>query len=151
MKKNLKTLAVFICAAFLLCFTQCTKPAKDLIIGTWKVVDMVITETYGDNTEIDHEDLDDDEPFTFTFNKDNTMTISKFEVENDVIHAETIFGTYSIANNKLTLVPDNEDEKPEIYDIETLTKKELVISMSQSDEIEDTPFSISIKITLKRQ
>ena len=151
MKKNLKTLALLIYAAFVLCFTQCTKPAKDLIIGTWKVVDMVITQTYGDNTEIDHEDSNDGEPIVFTFNKDNSMTISKFEEENDVIHAETIFGTYSIADNKLTLVPDNDDEKPEIYDIETLTKQELVISMSESNVIEDTPYSISIKITMKRQ
>lgn len=151
MKKNLKALAVLICAAFALCFTQCSKPTEDLIVGSWNVVETVITETYNGETEVDHEDIDDGESIVFTFNNDNTLNVVSVMIDDGITETETVEGTYTIDGNKLTMTKSGYDERPETYNIETLTKQELVLSIAYTEMLDDMPYSASIKIYMKRK
>ena len=150
MKKCLKTLAVVICAAFALCFTQCTKSPEELIIGSWNIVDAELTETYGNESETEHFGPEENETAVITFNKDNTMTQVETEIEDGITHTSTSTGTYTLEDNKLSL-KWGDDFETQVYDVETLTKKDLTLSTTESGMIEGVLYTITARIYLKRQ
>ena len=150
MKKCLKTMAVVICAAFALCFTQCTKSPEDLIIGSWSIEDAELIQTYGNESETEHFGPEENETAVITFNKDNTMTQVETEIEDGITHTSTSTGTYTLEDNKLSL-KWGDDFETQVYDVETLTKKDLTLSYSESGMIEGVLYTITAKIYLKRQ
>ena len=150
MKKSLKALAILICAAFALCFTQCTKSPEDLIIGSWSIEDAELIQTYGNESETEHFGPEENETAVITFNKDNTMTQVETEIEDGVTHTSTSTGTYTLEDNKLSL-KWGDDFETQVYDVETLTKKDLTLSYSESGMIEGVLYTITAKIYLKRQ
>ena len=149
--KTIKTLAVVICAAFALCFTQCTKSPEDLIIGSWNIEDAELIQTYGNESETMHFGPEENETAVITFNKDNTMTQVETETENGVTHTSTSYGTYTLEDNKLFLNWEGEDYETQIYDIETLNEQDLILSMTQSGMDEGIPYTVTAKVYLKRQ
>ena len=150
MKKCLKTMAVVICAAFALCFTQCTKSPEELIIGSWTIEDAELIETYGNESETEHFGPEENETDVITFNKDNTMTQVETEIEDGITHTSTSTGTYTLEDNKLSL-KWGDDFETQVYDVETLTKKDLTLSTSESGMIEGVLYTITARIYLKRQ
>lgn len=150
MKKSLKTLAVLICAAFALCFTQCTKSPEDLIIGSWNMEDAVITQSYGDQSMTEHIGPEENETVVITFNKDNTLTQVETTVEDGITYTNTTRGTYTLVDNKVSFVWDDADE-PQTYDIETLDKQDLVFTASESGMVEGVLYTATVKVYLKRQ
>ena len=146
MKKSLKTLAVLICAAFALCFTQCTKSPEDLIIGTWNMEDVEITESYGDQSVTEHNGPEENETVVITFNKDNTMTQVVTTVEDGITYTHTKRGTYTLVDNNLSFVLSG----PQTYDIETLDKHDMILSTSESGMIDGILHTTIGKVYLKR-
>ena len=152
--KTIKTLAVVICAAFALCFTQCTKSPEDLIIGSWSIEDAELIQTYGNESETQHFGPEENETAVITFNKDNTLTQVETKTENGITHTSTTYGTYTLEDNKLSLIwNEDEDEEYEtqVYNVETLNKQDMVLSMSQSGMDEGILYTVTAKIYLKRQ
>ena len=119
MKKVFKLFTVVCFVAALASMTSCTKSQEDLIIGSWKA------------TSVTSEPAN---PFisllngtVFTFNADNTFSMAlTFLGETD-----STMGTYTIADNKLTLTAEGETI---VCDVQTLDKEKLVFSMTETDE-----------------
>lgn len=133
MKKTLKTLAVTVIAALTMSLTGCQKDA-DLIVGTWDVTSETISwsisgltgeyaEYNGDETETVTPEAGYSQ--TMTFNKDNTCTIT----ETDEGHTESMSGTYTVKDGKLTLTVDRDSQT---YNIDNIDKKEMTLSYSES-------------------
>ena len=154
MKKCLKFLAVVICAAFTLCFTQCTKGPEDLIIGSWVVEYTETTQTYDGETEIEHETPAEGEQVVITFNKDLSMTIEETKVVDGTTHTDISRGTYLITDNTITMTvvdEDDDEEAPQTLNIDLLNKKEMTLSASDSGSFGTHTYSITIKIQMKRK
>lgn len=119
MKKVFKLFTVVCFVAALASMTSCTKSQEDLIIGSWKT------------TSVTSEPAD---PFMtllngtiFTFNADNTFSMAlTFLGETD-----STMGTYTIADNKLTM---NAEGEPMVCDIKTLDKEKLVFSTTETTD-----------------
>ena len=118
MKKVFKLFTVVCFVAALACMSSCTKSQEDLIIGSWKA------------TTVTSEPAN---PFAmllngtvFTFNADNT-----FSITIDALAGEGTTGTYTIADNKLSMTSEGETI---VGEIKTLDKKKLVFSMVETDE-----------------
>lgn len=148
MKKNLRPFAVLICAALALCFTQCKKSTEDLIVGKWSLIDWEITQTYGSETVTNHETPDYGESTIFSFNKGDTFTMETTYEDDGTTYTDTTNGTYTVADNKIIMTTTDGSET---FDIVSLTNKELVLSMSESNTMEGITYTITVKITMKRQ
>ena len=153
MKKSIKALAILICAAFALCFTQCTKSPEDLIIGSWILEYTEITSVYDDQTEIEQETPDEGEQVVFTFNKDLSMTMEDTEVENGTTHTDISNGTYLITDNTITMTVVDEDGDVETlnFNIDLLDKKEMTLSQTQTDTFLGHTYTITVKVQMKRK
>ena len=151
MKKNLRTLAILICAAFTLCFTQCTKSPENLIIGSWILEYTETTTTYDDQTQINHQTPDEGEQVVFTFNKDLSLVMEDTKVENGNTHVTTSRGSYLITDNTITMTSEDEGDEPVTYNIDLLDKKEMTLSMTQTGTSLGHTITVTAKIQMKRK
>ena len=152
MKKSLKTLAVLLCAALALLFTQCSKAPEDLIIGSWIIECTENTQIQDDETETEIETPEEGEQIVLTFNKDNTVVIEETEIEDGTTHITTSRGTYLIADNKLTLINNDEgDYDSQTYDIDLLDRKAMTLSISEAYDLYGHHYEYIFKIQLKKK
>ena len=122
--------AAFAVLALSLGFTSCSKDAMGemKLLGTWKTEKMVVVATI-EGVEISRTitlDKGDDDMFkTLTFTSDGNVvaTFKDGEVEN---------GTWEYSDGKLILTTEDSGEVSLEFNVDELTRKSLVISMSES-------------------
>lgn len=128
MKKAFRILTMVCLVATMTMMTSCQKQ-EDLIVGSWKMSEIKCTPEnpllvlFMNN-------------ITFTFNADNTFSMTTVVFDE----TDTQNGTYSIADDKLTLIVEGD---PMVCDVLTLDKKTLEFVMTETDE--DQTFSIDMK------
>ena len=123
--------AAFAVLALSVGFTSCSKDAMGemKILGTWKIEKMVVAMTL-EGVEISETitlDKGDDDMFkTLTFISDGNVvaTFKDGEVDN---------GTWEYSDGKLILTTDDSGAVSLEFNVDELTRKSLVISMSGSD------------------
>jgi hypothetical protein len=104
--KTMKVLATLFVAAAMFALTGCSKDAEKDIIGSWRLLSTTVTETYQGQTHSETETLTEDEPIIYTFNENNTFSMSANYEGNDFDRT----GTYSLNNDKLTIKWDDEEQ-----------------------------------------
>lgn len=140
MKTNIKALAAIAFAALTLSLTSCSKDPEDLIIGTWNVESMTITN--GSNTRTVN--YGTDQFITFTFNKDKSGT-SVSTYNNRTYTSEF---TYTVSDNQL-IVTEKGENHPQTLTIDEISKKEATLSATTTDEDEEDGKTVTIKETMK--
>ena len=133
MKKALKVLAMFLVVASMAALSSCSK--KDSIVGKWQYVSATI-ETTSDIPEVQeaiptYEAMMDlvFADMVWEFKEDGTLVVTGTYVD-DEIDDERV--TYTVNGDKLTI--SGGEFESETIDIETLTSKKLVLSMTEEDE-----------------
>lgn len=133
MKKALKVLAMFLVVASMAALSSCSK--KDSIVGKWQYVSATI-ETTSDIPEAQeaiqtYEAMMDlvFADMVWEFKEDGTLVVTGTYVD-DEIDDERV--TYTVNGDKLTI--SGGEFESETIDIETLTSKKLVLSMTEEDE-----------------
>lgn len=141
MKKAFKVLSIVCFVAALFTMTSCTKSQEDLIVGTWKVSNVV---------------SEPENPFvlmmvgtTFTFNADNTCSTSTTFMGMTNVQN----GTYTIADGKLSMTLTDEDgSDTEVFDIKKLDKSNLSLYFEDKDtDFDGNPITMKITLELARQ
>lgn len=160
MKNVLKTVAVALCTALTLGLVGCQPDNEDLIIGSWQVEKQVYTMSDGTHSQTETETMAPGESVVFTFNKDLSFVSTMTWVEDGETTSESERGTYSVSGDLLTLVGTDswEDENGEWQsEVETMTltiksldKKEMVLSMSETETEDGTTYTYSTEITFKK-
>ena len=160
MKNVLKTVAVALCTALTLGLVGCQPDNEDLIIGSWQVEKQVYTMSDGTHSQTETETMEPGETGVITFNKDLSFVATTTWVEDGETTSESDRGTYSISGDLLTMVStyswENEDGEWQ-SDVETMTftiksldKKEMVLSMSETETEDGTTYTYSTEVTFKK-
>ena len=160
MKKAMRFLTVAFVAALALAVTGCQKDPEDLIIGSWQVESQVYTTTAGSRTHTETETPQPGESVVITFNKDLSFVATTTWVEDGETTSVSDRGTYSISGDLLTVVSTHswENEDGELQsDVETMTftiksldKKEMVLSMSETETEDGTTYTYTTEATFKK-
>ena len=140
MKKMMKMFAVMFVAATVFAFTGCSKDYEDEIIGTWKVKNITITETF--NGQSHTEDETPEGECTITFNEDKTVVATTVEDG----YTETENGTYSIDDDTLIMTLDGETQKLAI----DIDGDDMTLTLNQSFSEGDMSMSMKMVMKLKK-
>lgn len=137
----MKFIAAMMCAAMVFALTGCAKDLDKDIVGTWKVTDVTITETYNGQSHTESETIDDDE--RLIFNEDKTFqatTNGRVEVS----------GTWSLKDDQLTMINNSDGD----LDFETATVKidgnSMTLTSTQTESYNGESFSMKIIMTLQK-
>ena len=160
MKNVLKAMAVALCTALTLGLVGCQPDNEDLIIGSWQVEKQVYTMSDGTHSQTETETMAPGESGVITFNKDLSFVATSTWVEDGETTSESERGTYSISGDLLTMVStyswENEDGELQSY-VETMTftiksldKKEMVLSMSETETEDGTTYTYTMEATFKK-
>lgn len=160
MKNVLKTVAVALCTALTLGLVGCQPDNEDLIIGSWQVEKQVYTMSDGTHSQTETETMEPGETGVITFNKDLSFVATTTWVEDGETTSESDRGTYSISGDLLTMVStyswENEDGEWQ-SDVETMTftiksldKKEMVLSMSETETEDGVTYTYTMEATFKK-
>ena len=123
--------AAFAVLALSVGFTSCSKDAMGemKILGTWKIEKMVVAMTL-EGVEISETitlDKGDDDMFkTLTFISDGNVVVTFKDGETDT-------ATWEYSDGKLILTTEDSGAVSLEFNVDELTRKSLVISMSGSD------------------
>lgn len=123
--------AAFAVLALSVGFTSCSKDAMGemKLLGTWKTDKMVVTMTL-EGVEISNTitlDKGDDDMFkTLTFISDGNVVVTFKDGETDT-------ATWEYSDGKLILTTEDSGAVSLEFNVDELTRKSLVISMSGSD------------------
>ena len=150
MKNAMKFLTVAFVAVMTLAVTGCQKDPEDLIIGTWNATTAYATTTItGFGEEFDGTSTDTvtfaEGDYSFTFNKDNTMTIHAVDEESGT--ATDSQATYTINDKTLTITMDGEPQEMTIVEI---SKKDLVLSYTVSMAQGEGSMTLGAEIHFKK-
>ena len=102
----MKVLAAMFVAASMFALVGCSKDEEKEIIGSWRLLSTTVTETYQGQTHSETETPTEDEVVIFTFNENNTFSLSTNYEGNEF----TRTGSYSLNGDKLSMKYDDEDE-----------------------------------------
>ena len=160
MKNVLKTVAVALCTALTLGLVGCQPDNEDLIIGSWQVEKQVYTMSDGTHSQTETETMEPGETGVITFNKDLSFVATTTWVEDGETTSVSDRGTYSISGDLLTMVStyswENEDGEWQ-SDVETMTftiksldKKEMVLSMSETETEDGVTYTYTMEATFKK-
>ena len=160
MKNVLKAMAVALCTALTLGLVGCQPDNEDLIIGSWQDEKQVYTMSDGTHSHTETETMAPGETGVITFNKDLSFVATTTWVEDGETTSESERGTYSISGDLLTMVGTDswEDDNGEWHSevvtmtltINSLDKKEMVLSMSETETEDGTTYTYSTEITFKK-
>ena len=160
MKNVLKAVAVALCTALTLGLVGCQPDNEDLIIGSWQVEKQVYTMSDGTHSQTETETMAPGESDVLTFNKDLSFVTTSTWVEDGETFSESMRGTYSVSDDLLTMVStyswENEDGELQsevetmTFTIKSLDKKEMVLSMSETETYAGTTYTYSTEITFKK-
>lgn len=160
MKNVLKTVAVALCTALTLGLVGCQRDYEDLIIGSWQIEKQVYTVSDGTHSRNVTETPQPGESDVLTFNKDLSFVTTSTWVEDGETFSESMRGTYSVSDDLLTMVGTDswQDDNGEWHsDVETMTltiksldKKEMVLSMSETETEGGVTYTYSSEFTLKK-
>ena len=137
-------MAAVVLAALTLSLTGCSKDPEDLIIGTWLETEITMTVTESGRTQTEWL-LEEGMVVEMTMKEDNTyVTYSKY-VDGD---ESTDTGNWSITDDKLTMTSSDDvfEFGPQVYTIEKLTKKDLILV--QKEAFGDQ--SMEVKVVCKK-
>jgi len=145
MKQRISLLLLAFVAASML-FSSCKKDQSELILGTWNLI--------GANSyrSINYGDLDNTEYYTdatvsMQFKSDGTMVITKTDEDGEV---DTDTVSYTVADGVLTLVDDESDEIPVKMNIDKLTDKDLILTHTDSYDMQGMTYTKIIHFELTR-
>lgn len=160
MKNVLKTVAVALCTALTLGLVGCQPDNEDLIIGSWQVEKQVYTMSDGTHSQTETETMEPGETGVITFNKDLSFVATTTWVEDGESVSESERGTYSVSDDLLTMVftysweDDNGEWQSEVetmtFTIKSLDKKEMVLSMSETETEDGTTYTYTTEATFKK-
>ena len=137
-------MAAVVLAALTLSLTGCTKDPENLIIGTWEETEITLTMVENGQTHVESM-LEEGMTVEMTMKEDNTyVTLSRCEDGEE----STDTGTWSINDDKFTMTSDDDmfDFGPQVYTIEKLTKKDLILV--QKEAFGDQ--SMEVKVVCKK-
>ena len=141
----MKTFMAVVLAALTLSLTGCTKDPEDLIIGTWVETEITMTMVENGQTHVESM-LEEGLTVEMTMKEDNTyVSLSKYESGEE----STDTGTWSINDDQLTMTSNDDifDFGPQVYTIEKLTKKDLILV--QKEAFGDQ--SMELKVVCKKK
>ena len=157
MKNVLKAMAVALCTALTLGLVGCQPDNEDLIIGSWQVEKQVYTMSDGTHSQTETETMAPGESGVITFNKDLSFVATSTWVEDGETTSESERGTYSISGDLLTMVStyswENEVQsyvETMTFTIKSLDKKEMVLSMSETETEDGTTYTYTMEATFKK-
>lgn len=160
MKNVLKTVAVALCTALTLGLVGCQPDNEDLIIGSWQVEKQVYTVSDGTHGRNVTETPQPGESDVTTFNKDLSFVTTSTWVEDGESVSESMRGTYSVSGDLLTMVltdswQDDEGEwhsevETMTFTIKSLDKKEMVLSMSETETEDGVTYTYTTEATFKK-
>lgn len=157
MKNVLKAVAVALCTALTLGLVGCQPDNEDLIIGSWQVEKQVYTMSDGTHSQTETETMAPGESGVITFNKDLSFVATSTWVEDGETTSESERGTYSISGDLLTMVStyswENEVQsyvETMTFTIKSLDKKEMVLSMSETETEDGTTYTYTMEATFKK-
>lgn len=160
MKNVLKTVAVALCTALTLGLVGCQPDNEDLIIGSWQVEKQVYTMSDGTHSHTETETMEPGETGVLTFNKDLSFVATTTWVEDGETVSESERGTYSVSDDLLTMVftysweDENGEWQSEVetmtFTIKSLDKKEMVLSMSETETEDGTTYTYTTEATFKK-
>ena len=137
----MKFIAAMMCAAMVFALTGCSKDLDKDIVGTWKVTDVTMTETYNGQSHTESEPIEDD--MRLIFNEDKTFqatTNGRVEVS----------GTWSLKDDQLTMINNSDGD----LDFETATVKidgnSMTLTSTQTESYNGESFSMKIIMTLQK-
>lgn len=137
----MKFIAAMMCAAMVFALTGCSKDLDKDIVGTWKVTDVTITETYNGQSHTESETIEDD--MRLIFNEDKTFqatTNGRVEVS----------GTWSLKDDQLTMINNSDGD----LGFETATVKidgnSMTLTSTQTESYNGESFSMKIVMTLQK-
>lgn len=137
----MKFIAAMMCAAMVFALTGCSKDLDKDIVGTWKVTDVTITETYNGQSHTESETIEDD--MRLIFNEDKTFqatTNGRVEVS----------GTWSLKDDQLTMINNSDGD----LGFETATVKidgnSMTLTSTQTESFSGESFSMKIIMTLQK-
>lgn len=137
----MKFIAAMMCAAMVFALTGCSKDLDKDIVGTWKVTDVTITETYNGQSHTESEPIEDD--MRLIFNEDKTFqatTNGRVEVS----------GTWSLKDDQLTMINNSDGD----LGFETATVKidgnSMTLTSTQTESYNGESFSMKIIMTLQK-
>ena len=133
MKKVLRVFALFVAVFAMASLTSCKKDNADLIIGKWQFDKATITVTVDDPTyqefldaffgDFNEEMNEEMKGATLEFKSDNTLIATSIDSETHETETDTY--SYTVEGDKLSF-------DGEVMTITTLTKKSLVLEMSDT-------------------
>ena len=137
-------MAAVVLAALTLSLTGCSKDPEDLIIGTWLESEITMTVTESGRTQTESL-LEEGMVVEMTMKEDNTYVTYRKYVDGD---ESTDTGTWSITDDKLTMTSSDDvfEFGPQVYTIEKLTKKDLILV--QKEAFGDQ--SMEVKVVCKK-
>ena len=163
MKTILKSISLVVGTLLALSLTACQSDNEDLIIGSWNVEDITVTETARGTTHTETErPSDEGGTVTITYNKDLSWVGSVTYVDEGERYTDTDRGTYSINGDLLTMTStyswENGDGEWEsevetvTYTISSLDKKEmtLTLTLSETDTEDEVTYQVTETVRLKR-
>lgn len=160
MKNVLKTVAVALCTVLTLGLVGCQPDNEDLIIGSWQVEKQVYTMSDGTHSQTETETMEPGETGVLTFNKDLSFVATTTWVEDGETVSESERGTYSVSDDLLTMVftysweDENGEWQSEVetmtFTIKSLDKKEMVLSMSETETEDGTTYTYTTEATFKK-
>lgn len=137
----MKFIAAMMCAAMVFALTGCSKDLDKDIVGTWKVTDVTITETYNGQSHTESEPIEDD--MRLIFNEDKSFqatTNGRVEVS----------GTWSLKDDQLTMINNSDGD----LGFETATVKidgnSMTLTSTQTESYNGESFSMKIIMTLQK-
>ncbi len=137
----MKFIAAMMCAAMVFALTGCSKDLDKDIVGTWKVTDVTIIETYNGQSHTESEPIEDD--MRLIFNEDKTFqatTNGRVEVS----------GTWSLKDDQLTMINNSDGD----LGFETATVKidgnSMTLTSTQTESYNGESFSMKIVMTLQK-
>ena len=137
----MKFIAAMMCAAMVFALTGCSKDLDKDIVGTWKVTDVTMTETYNGQSHTESEPIEDD--MRLIFNEDKTFqatTNGRVEVS----------GTWSLKDDQLTMINNSDGD----LGFETATVKidgnSMTLTSTQTESYNGESFSMKIVMTLQK-
>ena len=138
-----KVFSILMVALFATAAVSCSKDTEDLIIGSWNEEEVIYSYVLNGVAQEPMSMLEPGETATITFNEDRTYNSIYHSTVGDAEDS----GTWSYADNKLTIISDG---SPMVYDIDHIDKNNMTLIYNEEGEEDGDTYSVTISMKMKR-